>query len=56
MPGTGSCSPNFRCFSMKPVRRGRANPDLFRERLDAIINMRPWLGSFGGAAAMVGVR
>jgi len=25
---------------MKPVRRGRANPDLFRERLDAIINMR----------------
>ena len=25
---------------MKPVRRGRSNPDLFRERLDAIINMR----------------
>ncbi len=25
---------------MKPVRRGRSNPDLFRERLDAIIDMR----------------
>jgi hypothetical protein len=25
---------------MKPVRRGRANPDLFRERLDVIIDMR----------------
>ena len=25
---------------MKPARRGRSNPDLFRERLDAIINMR----------------
>ena len=25
---------------MKPVRRGRSNPDLFRERLDAIIDLR----------------
>ncbi len=25
---------------MKPVRRGRSNSDLFRERLDAIIDMR----------------
>ena len=40
MPGTGSCSLDFWCFFMKPVRRGRSNPDLFRERLDAIIDMR----------------
>ena len=25
---------------MKPVRLGRTNPDLFRQRLDAIINMK----------------
>jgi hypothetical protein len=29
---------------LKPVRCGRFNPDLFRERLDAIINMRHGLG------------
>ena len=43
MPGAGSCSPDFRCFSMKPFRRGCSNPDLFRERLDAIIVMHQGL-------------
>jgi IS5 family transposase len=33
---------------MKPVRRGRANPDLFRERLDAIIDMRHGLVRLAG--------
>ncbi|MGI9435894.1 MAG: hypothetical protein ACR2Q4_13885 [Geminicoccaceae bacterium] len=28
---------------MKPVRRDRSNPDLFREWLDAIIDMRQGL-------------
>lgn len=33
---------------MKPVRRGRSNPDLFRERLDAIIDMRHGLVRLAG--------
>jgi IS5 family transposase len=33
---------------MKPVRRGRSNPDLFRERLDAIIDMRHSLVHLAG--------
>ena len=33
---------------MKPVRRGRSNPDLFRERLDAIIDMRHGLVRVAG--------
>jgi IS5 family transposase len=34
---------------MKPVRRGHANPDLFRERLDAIIDMRHGLVRLAGS-------
>ncbi len=33
---------------MKPVRRGRSSPDLFRERLDAIIDMRHGLVRLAG--------
>ncbi len=39
----GPRSRNFRCFLMKPVR-----PDLFRERLDAIIDMRHGLVRLAG--------
>ena len=39
MPESTFCRLKFRYFFMRPIRRGRTNPDLFRERLDAIIDM-----------------
>ncbi|MGI9433613.1 MAG: transposase, partial [Geminicoccaceae bacterium] len=48
MPESTSCNLNFRCFLTKPVRRGRSKPDLFREWLDAIIDMRQGLVRLAG--------
>ena len=40
MPGIEPFGPETWCFPMKPARPGRASGDLFRERLDAMIDMR----------------